>query len=593
MLHGRPHAQMFAQLSPLFLIHKEEELQMQENRAAALRALAVAAFLALAASMASAQDPTPVQEQTDRTNIQTPNPEGAEVGAEERGDINAQKDQGDVEGRVGEPPPAVTGGKKTEGLPGFMPGQDKTRDPQQLQTNLQQKFDRELGKTGDIQAEFKDGKLVLNGTVDSYYQKSRAEQIARGYRGVTDVENNLTVKQGEVNDQQLQQSIQNRLQRHGALRKMNLTADVSGGEVTLKGQVKSEQQKKLAENAIQGVKGVRNINNEIQVTGGGAVQAGDADFARYRGYFTGETKAELTGEQRNQVEEFLQNNFKNDPHLSDADLDVSLGENNAIELTGDVDSYAGKQAAERIVKQLGVQNVQNNIEVHADGGAGAVGTKKEGGTSIDTDERGEETAVMPGQPDKKEGIGPESEDISKQREIEKRAADLEDKQGQQATQGAAMGEQRAEDLTTELKDTIENDAVLSGMDIDVHNADGVITLQGDLNSQYQKEHLMQLVSTTVGVTDVKDNTQIKREDLPKNDEELKKAVESQYFWSAAVDGDKIQVAVQDGTVTLTGSVNDAEQLKAAEMNAYEAGAKQVVNNLTVLTEGGNGGMLDR
>jgi osmotically-inducible protein OsmY len=67
----------------------------------------------------------------------------------------------------------------------------------------------------------------------------------------------------------------------------------------------------------------------------------------------------------------------------------------------------------------------------------------------------------------------------------------------------------------------------------------------------------------------------------KTDRELSEDVRSQLFWNPIVDADKVAVTVVDGVVTLTGSVEDQPQSKAAERCAREAGAERVKNLLKV------------
>ena len=66
----------------------------------------------------------------------------------------------------------------------------------------------------------------------------------------------------------------------------------------------------------------------------------------------------------------------------------------------------------------------------------------------------------------------------------------------------------------------------------------------------------------------------------KSDQQLKRDVESELTWSPFVDADKVQVTVRRGVVTLSGKVEDQDEIQSAIDNAYEAGAKQVISKLT-------------
>jgi len=65
----------------------------------------------------------------------------------------------------------------------------------------------------------------------------------------------------------------------------------------------------------------------------------------------------------------------------------------------------------------------------------------------------------------------------------------------------------------------------------------------------------------------------------KSDAELKEDVQSELYWSPFVDSDDISVSVNNGEVTLKGSVEDQSEVNDAIENAYEAGAKNVISKL--------------
>jgi len=67
----------------------------------------------------------------------------------------------------------------------------------------------------------------------------------------------------------------------------------------------------------------------------------------------------------------------------------------------------------------------------------------------------------------------------------------------------------------------------------------------------------------------------------KADLRLKQDVKWELALSPYVDADFIRVVVRDGVVTLRGSVEDQSAAKAAVDNAIEAGAKKVINKLSI------------
>lgn len=59
------------------------------------------------------------------------------------------------------------------------------------------------------------------------------------------------------------------------------------------------------------------------------------------------------------------------------------------------------------------------------------------------------------------------------------------------------------------------------------------------------------------------------------DQELKEAVEDELYWSPFVNAVPIRVEAQNGSVTLSGRVENRGEIADAVENAYEAGAKHV------------------
>jgi osmotically-inducible protein OsmY len=94
------------------------------------------------------------------------------------------------------------------------------------------------------------GKLYLDGTVDSRFQKVRAEVVAANLPGVLEVVNRLKVNHPEVTkpDREIQQDIQRRLQSYSLLGNDPIDVSVSDGTATLKGVIDTFQQRSLMEN---------------------------------------------------------------------------------------------------------------------------------------------------------------------------------------------------------------------------------------------------------------------------------------------------------------------------------------------------------
>jgi osmotically-inducible protein OsmY len=135
-------------------------------------------------------------------------------------------------------------------------------------------------------------------------------------------------------------------------------------------------------------------------------------------------------------------------------------------------------------------------------------------------------------------------------------------------------------------------------------ANGQVRIAGDVNSTEQYRRIGEVVENTRGVESVINDLTVRgdtpRQALtpymvtarvlmprdewapqPPTERSLFDAVQSELFWSPFVDEDDVEIEVDDGTVTLRGTVDSMNELLAAAENAYEAGALIVRNELTV------------
>nr|WP_269433863.1 BON domain-containing protein [Desulfosarcina widdelii] len=62
---------------------------------------------------------------------------------------------------------------------------------------------------------------------------------------------------------------------------------------------------------------------------------------------------------------------------------------------------------------------------------------------------------------------------------------------------------------------------------------------------------------------------------------MEEDIQNEFFWSPFVNGEDIQVRVEEGKATLTGTVDSLREFKAATENACEGGAAIVNNRLIV------------
>jgi osmotically-inducible protein OsmY len=108
---------------------------------------------------------------------------------------------------------------------------------------------------------------------------------------------------------------------------------------------------------------------------------------------------------------------------------------------------------------------------------------------------------------------------------------------------------------------------------------GWITLDGEVEWQYQKNLAYEIVRDLVGVKGVINRISIKPRISP---EDIKKKIETAFGRNAQFDAQKITVWVNQGKVTLLGTVRSWAERNQASTAAWAApGVSEVVNNITV------------
>lgn len=137
-------------------------------------------------------------------------------------------------------------------------------------------------------------------------------------------------------------------------------------------------------------------------------------------------------------------------------------------------------------------------------------------------------------------------------------------------------------LKKEIEGALLADPYVDRFDVNVNVSYGVVYLSGKVNTNYEKYRAEWVTEGIRGVVAVFNNLEYNHEWKWKRDSEIKDNVEEQLGWSLYIDQDDIDVSVKNGVVTLKGEVSTWGEYNVAEKNAFEGGAKEVRNNLSVL-----------
>jgi len=141
------------------------------------------------------------------------------------------------------------------------------------------------------------------------------------------------------------------------------------------------------------------------------------------------------------------------------------------------------------------------------------------------------------------------------------------------------------DLADEISAELSYDPSIVGSDrVDVSAAEGVITLEGEVDSLAQRWAIERAVRRVAGVTGVNnDLVVVPPANLSRNDDQIENAVKTVLDWNATIPGG-IEATVAGGWVTLEGTVGFRFQSQAAENAVRQLiGVRGVENKLVVAT----------
>lgn len=139
------------------------------------------------------------------------------------------------------------------------------------------------------------------------------------------------------------------------------------------------------------------------------------------------------------------------------------------------------------------------------------------------------------------------------------------------------------ELKTHVQNALDWEPSVDASDIGVSVDEGVVTLRGNVASYAEKVAAERAVLRVYGVKAVADDLAVHLGNLfARTDTEIAHAAVAALKWNAVVPKDKITVAVTNGWLTLTGTVDWQYQRDAAFRTVRDlTGVKGVTNSVTV------------
>lgn len=139
------------------------------------------------------------------------------------------------------------------------------------------------------------------------------------------------------------------------------------------------------------------------------------------------------------------------------------------------------------------------------------------------------------------------------------------------------------DLRQDVLDELEFEPSIDAADIGVAVEDGTVTLTGHVRTYAQKHEAERIVKRVKGVRAIAQEIEVRPagSHLTADDEIAKRAVSS-LMWNASVPRDKVQVTVEDGYLTLSGTVGWHYEKAAAEKAVRTLSGVKGVTNLIAI-----------
>ncbi len=454
-------------------------------------------------------------------------------------------------------------------------------------------YDAAVG-LNDVDVSSSDGIVTLKGTVDNLMAKRRAARLAEIVKGVRSVSNNIQVKPAaERSDSAIAADIRDSLLYDRATDLYDLKVKVKDNRATLNGTVQSWQEKQLAEKVAAGVKGVTAIENRI-----------DVDYKSER--------SDL------EIEPEVEKALRWDALVDHALIDVNVDDGN-VTLTGTVGSAAEKRRARYDAWVAGVNSVDDSgLDVERWARDQDLRKNKYQIKSEDEIEQAIEDALVYNP--QVLSFNVEAEATGSLVTLRGNVRNLKAKRSAAQTARNTVGvtsvinrlKVRPEDELTDaeiasnVRDALLRDPLVDRYQIVVTADDGKVTLNGSVDTYFEKGTADDVASRAKGVTTVKNNLEVDYGDaltydpyLDENyiydydwydyqpsytfetDAEIKDDISDEMWWSPFVGEDEVTVSVENGVATLTGTVDSLSEQDAAIENAYEGGATWVVNKIEI------------
>jgi osmotically-inducible protein OsmY len=413
------------------------------------------------------------------------------------------------------------------------------------------------------------GVMTLSGSVNNILARDRAVELAGMIKGVRSVIDKIEVDPVPRPDNEIREDVKDALLFDPATESFDIEVTVQNGIVILNGEAESFAERQISERVAKGVTGVKDLKNLIDVS--------------YK----------LDRPDR-EIEEEIQARLEADARVDAGLIDVQVKDGRVI-LDGVVGSRAEWVQAELDTWMAGVQSVDSSgleIEWWARNKMKRKQVQNPGDEWIKEAVQ-DALAYDPRVWSFKLDVDVEDSVVT----LDGVVTNLKAKRAAEEDAGNTTGvswvknfiKVRPETVKTDaeiaedVRSALKRDTYVERHDITLHVDNAKVFLYGYADTYFEKYHAEDVVSRVEGVVEVQNNLNIQHIQETKPDWQLKLDLGERLFWSPYLNRDRINISVEDGVVTVTGTVDTWFEYYKVARAAQKAGAEKVNNRLEVKT----------
>ncbi|MGY3090903.1 osmotically-inducible protein OsmY [Hymenobacter sp. UYAg731] len=429
------------------------------------------------------------------------------------------------------------------------------------------------------------GIVELTGITDNLLARERAEEITLAVRGVRGVVNELLISTPDMPDAELNAHLAAALADDPATAGYNVQATATDGVVRVTGMVQSWAEKQLVLRVLRGVRGVRRLETDDLVIQWGEVQNSDEEITT-------------------QIRELLDWDIR----VHSALVEIRTYDR-VVHLAGTVGSAAEKAQVIATANQAGASRVDARDLFVA---YWALSPELRSHKYADRNDEDIAAAVRDSflydprvlsfQPTivVHNGIVTLSGHVSNLRAKKDAERDARDVVGVWDVHNLlkVRTNRFIPDLhvTHSIEQALSRDPYVGFFDFSVYVRNGKASLYGQVGSHFEQQQAGDVASGVNGVADLENWVTVAASPgfdgfavynpKPNADFALAERIRTRWFWSPSLHNQLIEVLVEKGRATLTGTVATWLDREQAAYDAYNAGARYVDNDLVVSTASG-------